>query len=77
MVAHHIGGKHVDPKELSAAAGAIGFGRDGLRSALYDLSMGGTTGNRRPGPCPLTTRELQSLEGLAQGKSTARSPVDL
>jgi putative nucleotidyltransferase with HDIG domain len=69
MLAHYSHGEPVSPGELLACGRLIGLGPDGLRSVMYDLPR--PTGNGRPrhiDPCPLSTREVEVLKRLAEGK---------
>src|SRR5438270_9736442 len=69
MLAHHALGGSVSPAELLAASRRVGMAVTALRSVMYDLplpTMGGRP--RQIDPCPMSTREVEVLRGLAQGK---------
>ena len=58
----------VDPNELLKAARAVGLDRDQLRTLMYELPnpLGGV--RRVVDPCPLSSREVEVLKRLAEGK---------
>jgi HD-like signal output (HDOD) protein/DNA-binding CsgD family transcriptional regulator len=68
MLAHYAQGGAVSPTELLKSARTIGLGPTELRSVMYDLPypVGGRT--RQIDPCPLSTREVEVLKRLAEGK---------
>ena len=53
---------------MAEAAEACGLGEDGLRRVLYELPQGVGSRRRASGPCPLSSRELDVLRRLAEGK---------
>jgi putative nucleotidyltransferase with HDIG domain len=69
MLAHHSVGGAVLPSALLHVARGLGLAVPELRAVMYDLPL--TSAETRPrhiDPCPLSTREVQVLRGLAQGK---------
>ena len=69
MLAHHALGGSVSPAELLAAARRVGLAVTALRSVMYDLPLPTSGGRpRQIDPCPMSTREVEVLRGLAQGK---------
>ena len=69
MLAHYHHGQSVNPSMLLQAAKAVGLGAAGLRSVMYELPYGSTgNGERHVEPCPLSTREVEVLRRLAEGK---------
>jgi putative nucleotidyltransferase with HDIG domain len=50
------------------SAEVCGLGEVGLRSLLYDLPQGNGSRRRSSSPCPLSSRELDVLRRLAEGK---------
>jgi putative nucleotidyltransferase with HDIG domain len=67
MLAHYSLGSPVNSTELLRAARAIGFGPGELRTVLFDLPYPSSARPRAVEPCPLSTRELEVLQRLAQG----------
>jgi putative nucleotidyltransferase with HDIG domain len=69
MLAHHALGGSVAPSELLSVARTIGLPVPALRTVMYDLPLPTTGGRpRQIDPCPMSTREVEVLRGLAQGK---------
>jgi putative nucleotidyltransferase with HDIG domain len=69
MLAHYGHGQTVDPRELLQAARALGMGPSEVRSVMYELPQGnGQAKKRNVDPCPLSTREMEVLKRLAEGK---------
>ena len=68
MLAHYSHSQPVRPKELLRAAKACGLGADQLRQVMYELPNGNGNGKRNVDPCPLSTREVDVLKRLAEGK---------
>jgi putative nucleotidyltransferase with HDIG domain len=69
MLAHYGQGEAVAPSEMLACARTIGLGPAELRAVMYDLPY--PSNGKRPrqiDPCPLSTRELEVLRRLGQGK---------
>ena len=68
MLAHYGHGQNVDPRELLKAALALGLSGDQLRSVMYELPQGTGAAKRNVDPCPLSSREVEVLKRLAEGK---------
>ena len=68
MLAHYAHSQPVRPKELLRAAKACGLGADELRQVMYELPQGNGNVKRNVDPCPLSTREVDVLKRLAEGK---------
>ena len=68
MLAHYSHGQTVDPRELLKAALALGLSGDQLRSVMYELPQGTGAAKRNVDPCPLSSREVEVLKRLAEGK---------
>src|SRR5206468_6163876 len=61
-------GGAVSPTELLKCARVIGLGPAELRTVMYDLPYPTTGRTRQVDPCPLSTREVEVLRRLAEGK---------
>jgi putative nucleotidyltransferase with HDIG domain len=69
MLAHHALGGAVSPAQLLAVARSVGLSVSDLRSVMYDLPLPTSGGRpRQIDPCPMSSREVEVLRGLAQGK---------
>ena len=68
MLAHYGHGQPVNPKQLLHAARAAGLSTEQLRSVMYELPQGTGNVKRNVDPCPLSTREVEVLRRLAEGK---------
>ena len=68
MLAHYGHGLPVNPKQLLHAARAVGLSTEQLRSVMYELPQGNGNVKRNVDPCPLSTREVEVLRRLAEGK---------
>jgi putative nucleotidyltransferase with HDIG domain len=68
MLAHYGHAQPVSPKELLKAAKACGLTTESLRSVMYELPQGGSAAKRNVDPCPLSSREVEVLKRLAEGK---------
>jgi putative nucleotidyltransferase with HDIG domain len=69
MLAHHALGGAVSPSELLAVARNVGLPTPALRGVMYDLPLPSAAGRpRQNDPCPMSTREVEVLRGLSQGK---------
>ena len=67
MLAHYGQSRPVDPAAMLAASRSVGLKPEELRTVMYELPYP-TTSRRRVGPCPLSTREVEVLRLLAEGK---------
>src|SRR4051812_7173525 len=68
MLAHYSQGSAVSPTELLKCARTIGLGPSELRSVMYDLPYPTVGRTRQIDPCPLSSREVEVLKRLAEGK---------
>ena len=68
MLAHYGHSQAVNPKELLKAATTVGLSVEQLRSVMYELPQGSGQVKRNVDPCPLSTREVEVLRRLAEGK---------
>src|SRR6476660_9241072 len=68
MLAHYAQGGAVSPTELLKCARTVGLGPTELRSVMYDLPYPVGQRTRQIDPCPLSTREVEVLKRLAEGK---------
>ena len=68
MLAHYSQGQAVSPTELLKTARIIGMGPAELRTVMYDLPYPQVGRQRSIDPCPLSSRELEVLKRLAEGK---------
>ena len=68
MLAHYGHGQPISPKELLKAAKTCGLTADALRSVMYELPQGSGAAKRNVDPCPLSSREVEVLKRLAEGK---------
>ena len=56
------------PSQVHRGARTVGLGPTELRSVMYDLPYPTGTRTRQIDPCPLSTREVEVLKRLAEGK---------
>jgi putative nucleotidyltransferase with HDIG domain len=68
MVVAYLEDCPVSVSTMSEAARGCGLGEEGLRQLLYELPQGLGSRRRASGPCPLSSRELDVLRRLAEGK---------
>jgi putative nucleotidyltransferase with HDIG domain len=68
MLAHYGHAQPVNPKQLLEAAKLCGLSAPALRSVMYELPQGNGGAKRNVDPCPLSTREVEVLKRLAEGK---------
>jgi putative nucleotidyltransferase with HDIG domain len=77
MLAHYSQGGAVSPNELLKAARVIGLGPVELRSVMYDLPYPTSGRTRQVDPCPLSSREVEVLKRLAEGKVYKQIALEL
>jgi DNA-binding NarL/FixJ family response regulator len=76
MLAHYGHGMSVDPKQMSLVARSLDLTIDQLRSVMYELPY--PNGDRRSvEPCPLSTREIEVLRRLRDGKVYKQIALEL
>jgi putative nucleotidyltransferase with HDIG domain len=68
MLAHYAQGAAVSPSELLRTARTIGMGAAELRAVMYDMPNPTAGRQRQIDPCPLSSRELEVLKRLGEGK---------
>jgi putative nucleotidyltransferase with HDIG domain len=68
MLAHYAHGEAVSRDRLESAAARAGIDRNLLRELLYELPYPRQDAPRASEPCPLSSRELDVLRLLAEGK---------
>jgi putative nucleotidyltransferase with HDIG domain len=68
MLAHYGHAQPVNPKALLQAARACDLSTSQLREVMYELPKGNGNARRNVDPCPLSTREVDVLKRLAEGK---------
>lgn len=79
MLAHYANGGAVSPAEMLKVSRNLGIGAHKLRAVMFDLPQGGG-GVDRPRtvePCPLSSREMDVLKRLAEGKVYKQIAHDL
>lgn len=77
MVAAHIEDCPVSTHDLVEAAESCGMDEHAVRMVLYELPQGKGSRRRATGPCPLSSRELDVLRRLAEGKVYKQIAVEL
>ncbi len=77
MLAHYAQGGAVSPTELLKSARSIGLGPTDLRKVMYDLPYPTQGRARQVDPCPLSTREIEVLKRLAEGKVYKQIALEL
>jgi putative nucleotidyltransferase with HDIG domain len=68
MIVAYMEDSPVSITAMTDSAEACGLGEDGLRKVLFELPQGVGSRRRASGPCPLSSRELDVLRRLAEGK---------
>ncbi|MDQ3632705.1 MAG: HDOD domain-containing protein [Actinomycetota bacterium] len=77
MLAHYAQGSPISPTELLKTARVIGIGPTELRTVMYDLPYPARGRVRQIDPCPLSTREVEVLKRLAEGKVYKQIALEL
>ncbi len=77
MLAHYSQGGAVSPTELLKTARTNGLGPTELRAIMYDLPYPTTGRARQVDPCPLSSREVEVLKRLAEGKVYKQIALEL
>lgn len=77
MLAHYAQGGAVSPTELLKTARNIGLGPAELRTVMYDLPYPVKGRARQVDPCPLSSREVEVLKRLAEGKVYKQIALEL
>ncbi|MDP9189382.1 MAG: HDOD domain-containing protein [Actinomycetota bacterium] len=68
MIVAYVEDSPVSLEALLRAGEACGLGEAGVRKVLFELPQGVGQKRRASGPCPLSSRELDVLRRLAEGK---------
>ena len=68
MLAHYGHGQPIEPARMLKVARDLGLSAQKLRSIMYELPYPTGQQRRQIDPCPLSTRELDVLKQLAEGK---------
>jgi putative nucleotidyltransferase with HDIG domain len=68
LVVHYASGDPAPPEALAGAAEGLGVDHDRLAPLLYEFPHSSTPRRRVSDPCPLSVREVDALQGLAEGK---------
>jgi putative nucleotidyltransferase with HDIG domain len=77
MLAHYSQGAAINPTELLKTARIVGIGPSELRTVMYDLPYPVSGRTRQVDPCPLSTREVEVLRRLAEGKVYKQIALEL
>ena len=77
MLAHYAQGRAMDPNEMVKVGKSIGLSPEGLRGVMYELPYAGAGSPRQIEPCPLSTREIEVLKRLAEGKVYKQIALEL
>ncbi len=77
MLAHYAQGGPVAPTELLKTARVVGLGPAELRTVMYDLPYPVQGRARQIDPCPLSSREVEVLKRLAEGKVYKQIALEL
>jgi putative nucleotidyltransferase with HDIG domain len=77
MLAHYAQGQAISPSELLKTARVVGLGPAELRSVMFDLPYPSSGRQRQVDPCPLSTREVEVLKRLAEGKVYKQIALEL
>jgi putative nucleotidyltransferase with HDIG domain len=77
MLAHYAQGQPIAPDQLLACSRQVGLGPQDLRELLYELPVPTSERRRATTPCPLSSRELEVLRRLAEGKVYKQIALDL
>src|SRR3954463_4810330 len=77
MLAHYAQGQAISPSELLKTARIVNLGPAELRSVMFDLPYPTTGRTRQVDPCPLSSREVEVLKRLAEGKVYKQIALEL
>jgi putative nucleotidyltransferase with HDIG domain len=77
MLAHYAQGQAISPSELLKTARLVGLGPAELRSVMFDLPYPTSGRQRKVDPCPLSSREVEVLKRLAEGKVYKQIALEL
>ncbi|MDP9228806.1 MAG: HDOD domain-containing protein [Actinomycetota bacterium] len=68
MIVAYLEDSPVNVGAMLSAGEACGLEEETLRKVIYELPQGNAGKRRSSGPCPLSSRELEVLRRLAEGK---------
>jgi len=78
MLAHYTAGQPVEPARMLKVARSVDLTADQLRSVMYELPYPQEGSQRRQiDPCPLSSREVEVLRRLAEGKVYKQIALEL
>ncbi len=78
MLAHYSHGQPVDPAQMLKVSRSLDLSPDQLRSVMYELPYAGSGASAATSsPCPLSTREVDVLKRLAEGKVYKQIALEL
>ena len=77
MLAHYTHGFPITPAEFASTARAVGLSLDAVRAVMYDLPFPTGERHRTVDPCPLSSREVEVLKRLAEGKVYKQIALEL
>ncbi len=77
MLAHYAQGQAISPSELLKTARVVGMGPAELRTVMFDLPYPSNGRPRSVDPCPLSTREVEVLKRLSEGKVYKQIALEL
>jgi DNA-binding CsgD family transcriptional regulator len=77
MVVHHAHGEAVDRNVMLRLAAACGVSPSSLRDVVFDLPHSGGSARRRAKASPLSSREREILQLVAEGKVAAEIADEL
>ncbi|HEX8075223.1 MAG TPA: HDOD domain-containing protein [Thermoleophilaceae bacterium] len=77
MLAHYGHGQPIEPARMLKVARELGLDAQKLRSIMYELPYPTGQQRRQIDPCPLSTRELDVLKQLAEGKVYKQIALEL
>src|ERR687893_301473 len=77
MLAHYTAGQPVEPARMLKVAKTLDLTADQLRSVMYELPYPQEGQRRQIDPCPLSSREVEVLRRLAEGKVYKQIALEL
>jgi putative nucleotidyltransferase with HDIG domain len=68
LLVHHCNGEPVPSETIRTVASGLGIDDKRLRDLIFEFPYATRPRRREAEPCPLSTREVDALRGLAEGK---------
>ena len=68
LIVHHAAGDPVSTDAMRATASELDIDEPTLSGLMFEFPHVGERRRRATEPCPLSTREIDALRGLAEGK---------